>query len=105
MTTSANVIHYIIRDLNGKQVGTLRQHFLCVMRWGDLLKYTPPENYTIESEYSDEEEEIEYGKPESLKKFIDDLKEDKANFETHEEMYKRISESMKKQFEEKYKDK
>ena len=56
MTTSANVVEYIISK-NGKQVGKHRQHCYCKTNWDVLFKFIPLEDYTIQAHGLDEEEE------------------------------------------------
>ena len=56
--TSANVTEYRIESLHtGKEVGTHSQHHYCKTHWGDLLKFLPPEDFTITPHGLDEEEE------------------------------------------------
>ncbi len=69
--TSANVTNYTIRDLAGKTVGKHSQHAYCKTYWGDLLKFYPFENFTIQAWGLDEEEEIWEEEPISLKDYID----------------------------------
>ena len=80
--TSANVTNYRIDDLTGKTVGELSQHVYCKTKWGELLQYTPPENYTITAYGEDEDEESWENDPVSLKTFIDKLKANRAQFNT-----------------------
>lgn len=68
--TSANVTNYIIRDLNGNKVGEHRQNCYCKTNWEKLLVYTPAENFTIQSYWSDEEENTWQGKIHNLRDFI-----------------------------------
>lgn len=68
--TSANVIEYTIRDLNGNEVGKHKQHCLCKTHWEKLLVFTPFENFTIQSWGYDEEEEYWEGKVYNLRDFI-----------------------------------
>lgn len=75
--TSANVTEYRIEDLSGKEVGSHSQHHYCKTHWGDLLKFTPPENFTITPHGLDEEEEEWEGDMVNLKIFIDKLKSSK----------------------------
>jgi len=75
--TSANVVEYRIEDLNGKKVGEHYQSLLCKTHWGDLLKFTPPENFTITA-HGEDEDEVEWEDDTiSLKVFIDKLRESK----------------------------
>lgn len=87
--TSANVTNFRICDLTGKVVGKHSQHALCKTHWGDLLVFTPPENFTITPHGLDEEEEEWEGETVSLKKFIDELKKNKHTFRTMAELMKR----------------
>lgn len=76
--TSANVTKYRICDrLTGNIVGQHYQHAYCYTHWGDLLKFTPPENYTITPHGLDEYEEEWEGDTVNLKDFIDKLKKNK----------------------------
>ena len=80
--TSANVTNYTIRDLAGNEVGEHRQHCLCKTKWGKLLVFTPPENFTIEAWGEGEEEERWEDEPMNLQVFIDRLIEHKHKFNT-----------------------
>ena len=68
--------------MNGKEVGRHSQHCLCKTKWGKLLVFTPPENYTITAWGEDEEEERWENDPMSLKEFIDKLIKNRASFNT-----------------------
>lgn len=76
--TSANVTKYRICDrLTGTVVGEHSQHAYCHTHWGDLLVFTPPENFTITPHGLDENEEEWEDDTINLKDFIDKLKESK----------------------------
>ncbi len=76
--TSANVTRYTIRDLQGNEVGQHSQHCLCKPNYEKLLKFTPFENYTIQSWGEDEEEEMWYGRTYNLRDFIGYLRVTRA---------------------------
>ena len=98
--TSANVTIYRIEDLTGKEVGEHRQHWLCKTHWGDLLKFTPSENFTITETWEDEEEEYHEGEPKNLKVFIDKLRESKyTRWNTYEDLMKPYRDKVKTQLE------
>jgi predicted glutamine amidotransferase len=84
--TSANITEYTIRNLGGVKIGEYSQHALCYTHWGDLLKFQPLEDYTIQPWGYDEEEEYWEGEETSLKVFIDKLKVNKHNFWTSEDI-------------------
>lgn len=89
--TSANVTEYRIESIHtGKVVGTHSQHAYCVGHWGDLLKFNPPEDYTITPHGLDEEEEEWEGKTINLAVFIDKLRKSRANFQTMDDIMARI---------------
>ena len=88
--TSANVTNYRICDLTGNVVGTHYQNALCKTHWGDLLVFTPPENFTITPHGLDEEEEEWEGETVGLKDFIDRLKANKHTFRTTAEPIKKV---------------
>ncbi len=75
--TSANVIEYWIEDLQGNLVGSHSQHMYCKTHWGELLKFTPPENFTITRHGLDEEEEPWYDEPMNLAVFLDQLRKNR----------------------------
>jgi hypothetical protein len=88
--TSANVTVYLIKDLSGKTMGKHYQSHLCKTHWGDLLKFTTPENFIITDTWLDEEEEYHEEEPINLKIFIDKLKESKyTKWNTHEDLFKK----------------
>ena len=84
--TSVNTVEYLIRDSEGKHVGTHHQNIYCKTHWGDLLKYTPYENFTITHSGHDESEMYWEDEPINLKKFIDNLISHKAKFNTWEDL-------------------
>ena len=86
--TSNWITYYTIYDLNDNAVGHHEQHALCKTHWGDLLQYTPPENFIISSYWYDEEDEFVDGEECSLKEFIDKLIENEADFNTSEDLFK-----------------
>lgn len=88
--TSANVTNYRIEDLSGKEMGTHSQHHYCNTHWGDLLKFTPPENYTITAYGLDEEEEEWEDEPMSLAVFLERLREHRAQWNTMEDIMKKV---------------
>ncbi len=88
--TSANVINYLIRNKDGTIVETHRQHLLCKTHWGDLLKFTPPEDFTITSTWLDEDERYFQDEPRNLKNFIEGLEKCKAKFNTSADWFKKI---------------
>lgn len=88
--TSANVTEYRIEDLTGKVVGRHSQHAYCKTHWGDLLKFTPPENFTITPHGLDEEEEEWEDDPINLKVFIERLIKNKHQFNTMDDLMKKI---------------
>jgi hypothetical protein len=55
MSTSANVTRYVIRR-DGRIVGEHTQHALCKYNHHELLKYQPPERFTIQPHWDDEDE-------------------------------------------------
>lgn len=75
--TSANVTEYTIKDLSGNKVGEHQQHYYCKTHWGDLLKFTPEENFTIQAWGYDEEEELWQKEEINLKTFLDKLRQSK----------------------------
>lgn len=79
--TSANVTEYLIFDKSGKQVGKHHQHHYCKTHWEDLLKYSPPEDYFIQSTYYDEEENYHENKKINLKTFLNKIEESKRKSE------------------------
>jgi hypothetical protein len=86
--TSANVTEYRIEDLAGKTVGSHSQHCYCKTHWGDLLKFTPAENFIITPHGLDEEEEEWESEPINLKTFIERLEKGKATFNTMADLMK-----------------
>jgi hypothetical protein len=80
--TSANVTEYTIRDLSGKEVGSHYQSHLCKTHWGDLLKFQPLTNFTIQPWGYDEEEEYWEGDEVNLNDFVEKLKKNRATFNT-----------------------
>lgn len=88
--TSANVTEYRIEDKNGKQVGHHSQHAYCKTHWGDLLKFTPPEDFTITAYGLDEEEEEWEHDPINLAKFLEHLRKNRAQFNTMDDIMKGI---------------
>ena len=85
--TSANVTEYTIRDLSGKEVGRHSQHHYCKSHWGDLLKYTPEENFTIQAWGLDEEEELWEDEEIPLKVFLDKLRQSRyTRWNTYEDL-------------------
>lgn len=89
--TSANVTEYRIESLHtGKVVGTHSQHAYCVGHWGDLLKFLPPEDFTITPYGLDEEEEEWEDDPINLAVFIERLRKNRANFQTMDSIMKGI---------------
>ena len=95
--TSANVTKYRICDREtGWVVGQHSQHAYCHTHWGDLLVFTPPENYTITPHGLDEEEEEWEGDTVNLKDFIDKLKENKhVKFNTMADLMDKFKSSRK----------
>jgi len=88
--TSANVTEYRIEDLSGNQVGSHYQSCLCKTHWGDLLKFTPAEKFTITPHGLDEDEEEWEGETISLKSFIDKLKKSKyVRWNTRDDIMKK----------------
>jgi|FAXJ01.1.fsa_nt_gi hypothetical protein len=87
--TSANVTDYRIEDLSGKQMGTHSQHHYCKTHWGDLLKFTPPENYMITPHGLDEEEESWEDEPMNLAVFLEQLRRGRAQFNTMDDILKK----------------
>lgn len=77
--TSANIINFIIRDLQGNKVGEHQQHRLCKTHWEDLKKFQPYENFTIQSWGLDEEEEEWYGEVWNLRDFVGYLRVNRNN--------------------------
>ena len=88
--TSANVSEYLIRNKEGVIVETHSQHAYCKTHWGDLLKFTPPEDFTIMRTWLDEEEEYFQDEPINLKKFIERLEKGKATFNTSADWFKKM---------------
>jgi hypothetical protein len=88
--TSANVTKYRIVNLEGMIVGKHSQHAYCKTHWGDLLKFTPPENYTITAYGLDEEEEEWENDPINLAVFLDDLRKCRARFDTWDDIMKKV---------------
>lgn len=88
--TSANVTEYRIEDLTGKTVGSHSQHCYCKTHWGDLLKFTPAENFTITPHGLDEEEEEWESEPMNLKTFIERLTKNRATFNTMDDLMKSV---------------
>lgn len=88
--TSANVTEYRIEDLHGNVVGTHSQHCYCKTHWGDLLKFTPPENYTITAHGLDEEEEVWEDDPMNFAVFLARLRERRAQFNTMADIMKKF---------------
>ena len=90
--TSANVTEYRIESLHtGKEVGIHSQHALCKTHWGDLLKFTPPEDFTITAHGLDEEEEEWENDPVNLAVFIERLrKHGEKKWDTMENIMKGI---------------
>jgi hypothetical protein len=89
--TSANVTEYRIESITtGKVVGTHSQHAYCKGHWGDLMKFTPPEDYYITPHGLDEEEEEWEGEPMVLALFIEKLRKNRANFQTMDDIMKGI---------------
>lgn len=68
--TSANIINYIIKDLQGNKVGKHSQHCYCKPKWEILNQFQPFENFTIQSWGYDENEELWEGKAHNLRDFI-----------------------------------
>jgi hypothetical protein len=95
--TSANVTNYRICDREtGKVIGQHSQHAYCHTHWGDLLVFTPPENYTITPYGLDEEEEEWEGDTINLKDFIDMLKKSKyVKFNTMNDLMDKYKSSQK----------
>ena len=69
MSTSANVMDYIIRR-NGKEVGRYSQNLWCHYAHHQLLKYEPREEFTIQPLYYDEDEVLHEHKEVPLKEFL-----------------------------------
>ena len=88
--TSANVTEYRIDNLQGMKVGQLSQHAYCKTHWGDLLKFTPPEDFTITAYGLDEEEEEWENDPVNLAVFIERLRKNRAQWNTMEDIMKGI---------------
>jgi hypothetical protein len=72
------------------KVGQHSQHHYCKTHWGDLLKFTPPENYTITAYGLDEEEEEWEDEPKNLAVFLAELRRGKAQFNTMADIMKGI---------------
>lgn len=68
--TSANVTNYTIRNLKGEKVGKYQQHCYCKSKHSEILKFTPFEDYTIQTSGLDEEEEYWEGKVYNLRDFL-----------------------------------
>ncbi len=68
--TSANTVHYTIRDYSGKIVGEHSWNFYCKTRWEELLRFSPPENFEIQQWGYDEEEEYWEEEPRNLREFL-----------------------------------
>ncbi len=101
--TSANTTDYLIFDKSGKQVGKHHQHHYCKTHWEDLLKYSPPEDYFIQSTWEDEEENYHEGKKMNLKYFLDGVENDKRKSEESRARFRADKLSMdEKSFREKY---
>jgi hypothetical protein len=99
--TSANVTIYLIKDLSGNKVGEHHQNCLCKTHWGDLLKFTPPENFTITQTWFDEDEKYHEVLPVNLKVFIDMMKSSKyTRWNTMEELMKPYKDSVAKKLKE-----
>lgn len=69
MTTSANVTNYVIRQ-DGRNVGTHSKHALCKYNYHELLKYHPPEKFTIQAYWDDENEATHVYEKMQLSKFL-----------------------------------
>lgn len=69
MTTSANVNRYVIRH-NGIEVGTHSQHTLCKYSHHELLKFSPPEQFTIQMYWEDEDEVTHEYEEKSLQEYL-----------------------------------
>ena len=87
--TSANVTEYRIDDLRGMKVGQHSQHHYCKTHWGDLLKFIPPENYTITAYGLDEKEEKWEDDPMNLADFLTELRRGRAQWNTMEDIMKK----------------
>lgn len=88
--TSANVTEYRIESITtGNVVGTHSQHHYCKTHWGDLLKFTPPENFTITAHGLDEEEEEWEHNPINLAVFLENLRQNRAKFNTWDDLMKK----------------
>ena len=68
--TSANTTEYLVFDKEGRQVGVHHQNWLCKTKWENLLKFNPPQEFTILDTWLDEEEEYFEGKKENLADFL-----------------------------------
>ena len=88
--TSANVTEYRIDDLRGMKVGQHSQHALCKTHWGDLLKFNPPEDFTITAYGLDENEEEWENEPMNLAVFIERLRKHRAQWNTMEDIMRGI---------------
>ena len=74
MTTSANVIEYII-EKNGGIVGYYRQNILCKTKYHELLKFKPISEHTIQAWWYDEEEDRNEDEPINLETFLKGIRE------------------------------
>lgn len=72
--TSAHTIHYTIRNSSGEAVGEHSWNFYCNTRWGELRKFIPLDEHTIQAWWYDEEDEYHEDEPENLKTFFLKLK-------------------------------
>ena len=89
--TSANVTKYRIESLHtGKEVGIHSQHHCCKTHWGDLLKFSPPEDFTITPYGLDEEEEEWEHDTMNLAVFIERLRNCRARWNTMEDIMKKV---------------
>lgn len=68
--TSANVTQYRIFDSNDNEVGTHYQSHLCKTKWHELLRFSPPENFTIQPWGYDEDDELWEGEVINLRDFL-----------------------------------
>lgn len=84
--TSANVTEYRIENLQGDVVGTHRQNHLCMTHWGDLLVFTPPEDFMITAHGLDEDEEEWEDDPMNLSVFIANLINKRAIWNTKKDI-------------------
>ena len=69
MSTSANVIEYII-EKDGVEVGHHRENVMCHSHYEKLLKFEPLNEHTITPWGYDEEEEEWYGDTENLEDYL-----------------------------------